>query len=129
MRGGCVHQLFCKKKRKKRSTHICMHNCATQRTQYSRRLLSILAQPVVNTKQKKKEECCKYSLRCLLMRSHRLMKNDEEKKCGAHTHVRTTVQLSERNIHVGCCLFSHNINIKIIKKRKSEILMHFCANR
>ena len=29
------------------------------------------------------------------------------KKNGAHTHVRTTVQLSERNIHVGCCLFSH----------------------
>ena len=25
-----------------------------------------------------------------------------------HTYVCTTVQLDERNIHVGCCLFSHN---------------------
>ena len=32
------------------------------------------------------------------------------KKCGAHTHVRTTVQLDKHNIHVGCCLFSHNNN-------------------
>ena len=30
------------------------------------------------------------------------------KKNGAHTHVRTTVQFDEHNIHVGCCLFSHN---------------------
>ena len=30
------------------------------------------------------------------------------KKNGAHTHVRTTVQLDEHNIHVGCCLFSHD---------------------
>ena len=30
-----------------------------------------------------------------------------KKKNGAHTHVRTTVQLREHNIHVGCCLFSH----------------------
>ena len=35
-----------------------------------------------------------------------LMKKKE--KNGAHTHVRTTVQLGECNIHVGCCLFSHN---------------------
>ena len=32
----------------------------------------------------------------------------KKKKNGAHTHVRTTVQLDEHNIHVGCCLFSHN---------------------
>ena len=31
-----------------------------------------------------------------------------KKKNGAHTHVRTTVQLDEHNIHVGCCLFSHH---------------------
>ena len=31
------------------------------------------------------------------------------KKNGAHTNSCTTVQLDERNIHVGCCLFSHNI--------------------
>ena len=31
----------------------------------------------------------------------------KKKKNGAHTHARTTVQLGECNIHVGCCLFSH----------------------
>ena len=33
-----------KRKKKKRSTHTCTHNCAAQWAQYSRRLLSILAQ-------------------------------------------------------------------------------------
>ena len=41
---------------------------------------------------------------------------DKKEKNGAHTHVRTTVQLEERNIHVGCCLFSHDQN----KKKKSK---------
>ena len=33
--------------------------------------------------------------------------NKKKKKNGAHTHVCTTVQLGEHNIHVSCCLFSH----------------------
>ena len=33
-------------------------------------------------------------------------------------YVRTTVQLDERNIHVGCCLFSHIQNNKNNKKKK-----------
>ena len=40
----------------------------------------------------------------------------KRKKNGAHTHVRTTVQLGEWNIHVGCCLFSH-----ITNKNKTKI--------
>ena len=36
----------------------------------------------------------------------------KKKKNGAHTHVCTTVQLDERNIHVGCCLFSHDTATK-----------------
>ena len=35
-------------------------------------------------------------------------KTKTRKKNGAHTNSCTTVQLDERNIHVGCCLFSHN---------------------
>ena len=50
----CIIDLFnnlhsCATQRKKmRSTHACTHNCAAQRTQYSRRLLSILARPNTN---------------------------------------------------------------------------------
>ena len=46
----------------------------------------------------------------------------KKKKNGAHTHVRTTVQLDERNIHVGCCLFSHKNNNKN-QNNKSVIFM------
>ena len=50
----------------------------------------------------------KSSTALLLIVSHqRVSLMTKEKKNGAHTHVRTTVQLVEHNIHVGCCLFSH----------------------
>ena len=32
--------------------------------------------------------------------------------------ISTTVQFDERNIHVGCCLFSHNILLKNNKKKE-----------
>ena len=58
-----------------------------------------------------------------------LKKSDErksgdknKKKNGAHTHVCTTVQLSERNIHVGCCLFSHKNECKQNKKNKEMFM-------
>ena len=54
-----------------------------------------------------------------------------KKKNGAHTHVRTTVQLDEWNIHVGCCLFSHKKNTKeliatsVMLKKTALALVHF----
>ena len=36
------------------------------------------------------------------------VETQRKKKNGAHTNSCTTVQLGERNIHVGCCLFSHD---------------------
>ena len=53
------------KRRKKRSTHACTHNCAAQRTQYSRRLLSILAQHKHKNNKKKK----KWNIDALLCKS------------------------------------------------------------
>ena len=45
-----------------------------------------------------------------------------KKKNGAHTNSCTTVQLDERNIHVGCCLFSHNKNkCKQNKKKQRDV--------
>ena len=46
----------------------------------------------------------------------------KRKKNGAHTHVRTTVQLTKQNIHVGCCLFSHNQSKKIKQKKENRVL-------
>ena len=43
------------------------------------------------------------------------------KKNGAHTNSRTTVQLDERNIHVGCCLFSHTPKLNKIQKTSVSI--------
>ena len=40
------------------------------------------------------------------------------KKNRVHMYVCTTVQLVKRNIHVGCCLFSHKIKNKNNKKKK-----------
>ena len=48
----------------------------------------------------------------------------EKKKNGAHTHVRTTVQLEMFNIHGGCCLFSHMKN-KISINTKCGIVIAF----
>ena len=51
------------------------------------------------------------------------------KKNGAHTNSCTTVQLDEHNIHVGCCLFSHNPVITTKKKNKmrsSLVGTHLC---
>ena len=42
-----------------------------------------------------------------LENNNNIFVNKKKKKNGAHTHVCTTVQLGEHNIHVGCCLFSH----------------------
>ena len=42
-----------RKREKKRSTHEQLHNCAARRTQYSRRLLSILAQQKLSNKKSK----------------------------------------------------------------------------
>ena len=44
-----------------------------------------------------------------------------KKKNGAHTNSRTTVQLDERNIHVGCCLFSHTPKLNKIQKTSVSI--------
>ena len=104
------------KKEKKRSTHACTYNCTARRTKYSRRLLSILAQ----NKTKRKlftTRVCNNELLLVFVLRRSLYTNyvkKQKKKNGAHTHVRTTVQLEERNIHVGCCLFSHN-------KKKTKI--------
>ena len=40
-----------------------------------------------------------------------------KKKCGAHTHAHHLFATSSLNIHVGCCLFSHNF-----RKQKREQL-------
>ena len=47
----------------------------------------------------------------------------KRKKCGAHTHARTTVQLDECNIHVGCCLFSHDPHINKKKQKKMVLCL------
>ena len=44
-----------------------------------------------------------------------------KKKNGAHTNSCTTVQLEERNIHVGCCLFSHNPKTNITKNNNRVV--------
>ena len=36
-------------------------------------------------------------------------------------HARTAVQFGERNIHVGCCLFSHNQKKTQKKEKNSEM--------
>ena len=41
----------------------------------------------------------------------------KKKKCGAHMHVHQ-LSLSLLNIHVGCCLFSHNHNVQNHKNKK-----------
>ena len=97
-------------KEKKRSTHACTHNCAARRAKYSRRLLSILAQQ--NTKKTNKTRVGIASgTKIVLLGSSRVTFFKKMifkiKKNGAHTHVCTTVQLVNLNIHVGCCLFSH----------------------
>ena len=63
----------------------------------------------------KGEHCCVYlRTRAILYK----IKRKKRKKNGAHTHVRTTVQLSEHNIHVGCCLFSHDTKTNSTKKKQ-----------
>ena len=52
--GSINDLLLLKKRRKKRSTHACTHNCAARETKYSRRLLSILAQ---GNKKKESNSC------------------------------------------------------------------------
>ena len=47
----------------------------------------------------------------------------KKEKNGAHTHVCTTVQLGERNIHVGCCLFSHDQKNTKPKHKKDGMLI------
>ena len=37
----------------------------------------------------------------------------KRKKCGAHTHAHHLSQFASLDIHVGCCLFSHNKSIMI----------------
>ena len=49
--------------------------------------------------------------------------NKKRKKNGAHTHVRTTVQLGEHNIHVSCCLFSHDQNNKYQSIYESDVML------
>ena len=88
--------------------------------------------------------------------NERKSRDKTKKKNGAHTHARTTVQLDEWNIHVGCCLFSHNnphtpqktkcclnaafskggvwgkfkcLRIKKRKKRSTHACTHNCAAR
>ena len=110
------------KRRKKRSTHACMHNCAVQRTKYSRRLLSILAQ--ISSKQKQTKKWCWIVLALTFLFAETpcyFCKEEKKKKNGAHTNSRTTVQLDERNIHVGCCLFSHKKSRNTKKKTKCDI--------
>ena len=82
------------KQEKKRSTHACMHNCAAQRTKYSRRLLSILAQKRMQTKQKKQRDVYVCNSLYVLFARYRLLLKKEKKT----EHTRIVARLcSSRN--------------------------------
>ena len=112
-----------------RSTHACTPSFRNFFTQYSRRLLSILAHPR-NPKQTKKINYGLY----IFVRHNLFLFLDfssdsinlhscaikKRKKCGAHTHVHHLFAHFFLNIHVGCCLFSHNHPHLNNKKKQKE---------
>ena len=75
------------------------------------------------TNKKKKHPITQVLLKCLelmvFLRGSIIFRSKKRKKNGAHTNSCTTVRLDERNIHVGCCLFSH-IHLKKINKKKKK---------
>ena len=102
-------------RKKMRSTHACTPSFAhslfsifTLVVVYSRTNLPI------KTKLKKKKDSRKWTFLVLFISRYKLLykanliKERSEKKCGAHTHVRHLFATFSLNIHVGCCLFSHN---------------------
>ena len=110
------------KKKKMRSTHACTPSFRNFSTQYSRRLLSILAQPIIkNIKHDERFVMC-----CLSFNTHRTRQRDLlttctivhiNKKKMRSTHACTpSFATFLLNIHVGCCLFSHTINNKMTTK-------------
>ena len=120
---GCTHYRWFFKKKRKKTEHTRMYAQLCSSTN------EIFTSVVVYSRTKKTKRCHnKNSVVCIMALSKQhwvtasMIKKCEEKKKkknGAHTHVRTTVQLGERNIHVGCCLFSHNK--KINAKTKNEV--------
>ena len=90
----------CTPKNKKNAEHTRMYtNFRSFLSQYSRRLLSILAQhPQQRTRQRKWCECCllvRWIVGASLYSPH-CIKAKHKKKCGAHTHVRQLSQLSSQ---------------------------------
>ena len=113
------------KEEKKRSTHACTHNCAARRTKYSRRLLSILAQ------QDPKHSTISwwglfYHTEIMLgvFQKWFIKKIEKKKKKnGAHTHVRTTVQLGVL-IFTSVVVYSRTTNTKIQQNTYVGLFWH-----
>ena len=76
-------------------------------SQYSRRLLSILARQ--STKNKKKNPSAIDVLGLIVFLQHHItfFNEDNNKKNAEHTRMYTNFRAFLLNIHVGCCLFSH----------------------
>ena len=108
-----MHSELANTEKKTEHTRMYAQLCSST-TQYSRRLLSILAHHLPQRKAQKPVICQEtiaelnvcFSTTRYSKQLAQLCK--QEKKCGAHTHARATVQLNKHNIHVGCCLFSHD---------------------
>ena len=112
---------------KKCGAHTHVHQLSRFSSQYSRRLLSILAQPNTNNTQKNKRGLlCKLLLFCVLHLQQLSLTNIAIAiKKMQSTHACTpSFATSLTNIHVGCYLFSHNLNNNI-KTRAQEILTKF----
>ena len=100
-------------------------------TQYSRRLLSILAQPPNHQNKKSNKGFVILTslqifwddlINVITSLQNKLNnKSAAKKKCGAHTHVHHLSQLFFINIHVSCCLFSHNKIKTCIKAEHSGV--------
>ena len=98
-----------------RSTHTCTPSFATFLHQYSRRLLSILAQPIPHNSLHWQVvyaalvvNYCVEHVNTQYVKQLAQLCNQKRKKCGAHMHAHHLSRLFFLNIHVGCCLFSHN---------------------
>ena len=102
-----------------RSTHACTPTFALFPSQYSRRLLSILAQPTSSIKLPKHVSLThSHEINLVMWCTPSLLKKAKhKKKCGAHTHVHHLHATFFVNIHVSCCLFSHIYDNKHKKKQ------------
>ena len=119
------YQLFFKlnlikeRSEKKNAEHTRMHTISRNfLTQYSRRLLSILAQ---QTRTNKKTNNTRFVMRTVVISFFVCFNVKTAQTCGAQKKMRSTHACTPSfapfllNIHVGCCLFSHISNQPKIK--------------